>query len=181
MFIKKSLFRSVLIIALFTTCFISTSNGYANSEESSSFFNKLFCSKVTTELKTELHNHLIHGNEWWEKRFKEIRMIEEVYFLHNMSTLSKERFEQHVNMIREWHDILWERNNSFSDLTGSMLQKISAIEDLNKAKQSKNHMEESEILKALPIIEKRIIENKRKLHKLDYESEALYKFIIHFY
>lgn len=164
MFIKKSLFRSVLIVALFTTSLISPSNGYANP-------NELFCSKEIIERERALRNYMFHVDNWWESTFRN------TLWFANTSRLSKHKIEQHASMMQQWHDIIIERMRKSRQLIEYMANEITEIENLNKARQSKNHAEVTEILERLSGIQNLIAQTKKEVEKQDYKMEILYKLL----
>lgn len=164
MFIKKPLFRSILIITLFTTCFISPSNGYANP-------NELFCSKEIIERESALRKYMFDVDNWWESAFRN-----SLWFA-NTSRIAKHKFEQHANMMQQWHDIIIKRMRLSRVLTEGMTNEITEMKNLIKAKQSKNYIEISEILERLSGIRNFMDSNRKELEKLDYQMEILYKLL----
>ncbi|MBX4335676.1 hypothetical protein [Bartonella raoultii] len=164
MFIKKTLFRSILIITLFTTYFISPSNGYANP-------NELFCSKEIIERERALRKYMFDVDNWWESAFRN-----SLWFA-NTSRIAKHKLEQHANMMQQWHDIIIKRMRLSRVLTEDMTNEITEMKNLIKAKQSKNYIEISEILERLSGIRNFMDSNRKELEKLDYQMEILYKLL----
>ncbi|WP_375627103.1 MULTISPECIES: hypothetical protein [unclassified Bartonella] len=174
MFIKKSLFRSVLIIALLITSLISPSNGYANTKE-------LFCSKEIIEREKAYHMHLYNTDYWWETKFYEILWIEKMYFLKKIWLLPKPMFEKHVKITRKWHDLIKKRNNISRLLISSMDSEIAKMKELDKERQSKKHEKVSRLLEIITEVQMRIATQKEKIKELDHEIKVLFDIISDFY
>ncbi|WP_273757125.1 hypothetical protein [Bartonella sp. MM73XJBT] len=164
MFIKKSLFRSVLSIALLITYLISPSNGYANS-------NEFFCSKEIIERESAIRKYMFDVDNWWESAFRN-----SLWFA-NTSRIAKHKLEQHANMMQQWHDIIIERMRLSRVLTEGMTNEITEMKNLIKARQSKNYTDISEILERLSGIRNFMASNRKELEKLDYQMEILYKLL----
>ncbi|WP_273790019.1 hypothetical protein [Bartonella sp. ML70XJBT] len=159
MSIKKTLFRSVLIITLFTTYFISPSNGYANS-------NEFFCSKEIIERESAIRDYMSTVDLWWE------RILSESVWLERTS-----HSEKNAKLMEQWYEIISQRRVASRQLIFAMTNEITEIKDLNKERESKNHGKASEILERISIIQTAIDDTKKEVEKLDSQLEMLYQII----
>lgn len=160
MFIKKSLFRSVLSIALLITYLISPSKGYANS-------NEFFCSKEIIERESAIRKYMFDVDNWWESTFYN------ALWFAKTSHLSKHKLEQHINMMKQWSNVVIEQMRLSRVLTKGMTDEITEMKNLNKARQSKKHVEVSEILKRLSKIRNFMAITQKEIEKLNYQMDVL--------
>ncbi|WP_175869462.1 hypothetical protein [Bartonella gabonensis] len=108
-------------------------------------------------------------DNWWENTFRN------ALWLGNTSHLSKHKIEQHANLMQQWHDIITEQMRLSRVLTKGMTNEITEMENLNKARQSKNHAKVSEILERLSTIRNFMVITRKKIEKLNHQIDILYR------
>ncbi|WP_375703900.1 hypothetical protein [Bartonella sp. AD13SXNS] len=184
MFIKKSLFRSVLIIALLITSLISPSNGYANSKDSPSFLSKLFCSKEIAELNTalrdiedgrKLYHEALDRILWWERTFSKTDIIEFQFLIKEYLRNDKDLFlKEQIKNIEKWHNLIKERHEIAYSLLSDMEREMYNMDLVHNETQLKQHNKALQILKEITEIQIHIAAKKEKLKELDREINALF-------
>ncbi|WP_144755797.1 hypothetical protein [Bartonella saheliensis] len=173
MLIKKSLFRSILIITFLILCPIPTQMGYTNPKE-------IFSSKEISEREKLFRIFLVNGNYWWSDRFYNILWIEKIFFSEQNWRLSRQSYEQRVRIIKKWQDIVIKRDQVFKTLCTLIEFEINTMRRVNDAKQSNEHAHISNLMQHLYNYREKINENKKKLEKLNHEIDLLYRVIIEF-
>ncbi|WP_273760735.1 hypothetical protein [Bartonella sp. ML70XJBT.G] len=173
MFIKKSFFRSILIITLLILYPIPTQMGYTNPKQT-------FSSKEIIERERLLRIFLVNGSHWWSDRFYNILWIEKIFFSEQNWRLSKLSYEKRIHIIKKWQDIIIKRHQIFHALCSLIEFEINTMRDVNDAKQSNEHVHVSNLMQHLYNYREKINEKKKKLEKLDHEIDLLYRVIIEF-
>ncbi|WP_375637983.1 MULTISPECIES: hypothetical protein [unclassified Bartonella] len=175
MFIKKSLFRSVLIIALFTTYLIFPSNGYADDN-----LDEFCCSKEVVRLERARSDYLYKNYNWWEQRYYNAQWIHDKYVEKTLS-LPARLAKQHIKNIEQWRRLVINRNSVSRAVISNMQFEIEQMQHLDRAKRNKQHEKVSQLLDIITDVRKTIATQKEKVKRLDHEIEIVNDMLIYFY
>ncbi|WP_144756004.1 hypothetical protein [Bartonella saheliensis] len=175
MFIKKTLFRSILVITLFTTCFISPSKGYAYDD-----LDEFCCSKEVVRLERELSDYLYKNYDWWEQRCYIAQWIHDKYLEKTLS-IPAPLAEQHIKTIKQWRNLVINRNGVSRAVISNMQFAIEQMRHLARAKRYKQHEEVSRLLDLITQARATIATQKEKVKRLDYEIKITMDMLVYFY
>lgn len=175
MFIKKTFFRSVLIISLLTTYLIFPSKGYAYDD-----LDEFCCSKEVVKLERELSDYLYKNYDWWEQRCYIAQWIHDKYLEKTLS-IPAPLAKQHIKTIKQWHHLVINRNDLSRAVISNMKLEIEQMQHLARAKRYKQHEEVSRLLDLITKVRATIATQKEKVKRLDHEIKITMDMLVYFY